>query len=204
MICNIFAGADISDYSWVKPKNGYNIAADRGLIHCQRLGIAPDLILGDFDSYGGKLPENADILRAPAEKDDTDTMLAVKCGFEQGCDDFRIYGGLGGRFGHTAANVQTLMYIMSHGGKGYLYGGEYDITVQQNSCEEYADRGYRYVSLFALSERCEAELSGLKYSGRVSFANDFPLGASNEFSEKTCRIEVFSGKLLIVFEKNVT
>ena len=146
MICNIFAGADISDYSWVKPENGYNIAADRGLIHCQRLGIAPDLILGDFDSYGGKLPENADILRAPAEKDDTDTMLAVKCGFERGCDDFRIYGGLGGRFGHTAANIQTLMYIMSHGGKGYLYGGEYDMPIGITYTDEQSEELKTYTN----------------------------------------------------------
>lgn len=204
MICNIFSGADIADYSWVKPENGYNIAADRGLVHCQRLGIVPDLILGDFDSYGGSLPDNAEILRAPAEKDDTDTMLAVKCGFEHGCDDFRIYGGLGGRFGHTAANIQTLMYIMSHSGKGYLYGDKYDITVMQDGCAEYSDSGYGYVSLFSISEHCEAELSGLKYSGRISFSNDFPLGASNEFTEKSCKINVISGKLLIVFEKNVT
>ena len=47
------------------------VAADSGLVTARALGIEPDLVVGDFDSYGGPLPENVEILRVPAEKDVT-------------------------------------------------------------------------------------------------------------------------------------
>ncbi|MEI3347192.1 MAG: hypothetical protein V8R55_01860 [Dysosmobacter sp.] len=63
------------------------IAADAGYRTCRELGIVPDLLLGDFDSM--EQPEDfANIHRSPVEKDDTDTMLAVKTGLEQGCESF--------------------------------------------------------------------------------------------------------------------
>lgn len=40
----------------------------------------------------------------PVEKDDTDTLAAVKLGLERECTDFWIYGGTGGkRLDHTLA-----------------------------------------------------------------------------------------------------
>ena len=72
------------------------IAADGGVRHAQRLGLTPDAILGDFDSLG-YVPESANTIIHPVEKDDTDTLLAVKKGFEMGYKDFRIFGCIGGR-----------------------------------------------------------------------------------------------------------
>lgn len=97
------------------------IAADAGYRTCRELGIVPDLLLGDFDSM--EQPEDfANIHRSPVEKDDTDTMLAVKTGLEQGCGEFYLYGGTGGRrLDHTLANLQTLLYLRRRGARGYLY-----------------------------------------------------------------------------------
>lgn len=91
------------------------IAADAGYRTCRELGIVPDLLLGDFDSM--EQPEDfANIHRSPVEKDDTDTMLAVKTGLEQGCGEFYLYGGTGGRrLDHTLANLQTLLYLRRRG-----------------------------------------------------------------------------------------
>ncbi|MGN0696906.1 MAG: thiamine diphosphokinase [Oscillospiraceae bacterium] len=204
MICSIFGGADISAYEDICLSDGLIIAADRGYIHCRRLGIADriSLLIGDFDSIGENIPENIPVIKAPCEKDDTDMMLAVKKGFEAGCDEFHIYGGLGGRFGHTAANIQTLMYILNRGGRGVLFGDEYNIELLPQGTRSYDDCGTRYVSIFAVTERAEAVLSGLKYSGEVTFTNDFPLGASNEFTEDgKCKITVKSGVIAVIFEK---
>ena len=53
------------------------IAADAGYQTCRKLGIEPDLVLGDFDSM--PVPEHAEeIIRLPVEKDDTDTIAAVR------------------------------------------------------------------------------------------------------------------------------
>ena len=58
------------------------LAADAGYLACRQAGITPDLLLGDFDSMDQ--PADFDhVRRVPVEKDDTDTMLAVKTGLEQ-------------------------------------------------------------------------------------------------------------------------
>ena len=63
------------------------IAADGGLQHVQKLGLQPDVILGDFDSLG-YVPEDARCF--PVEKDDTDSMLAVRHGLEAGYRHFLL------------------------------------------------------------------------------------------------------------------
>ena len=70
------------------------LAADAGYQNCRRAGIVPDLLLGDFDSME-QPPDFPRVQRAPVEKDDTDTMLAVRTGLEQGCEEFHLYGGTG-------------------------------------------------------------------------------------------------------------
>ena len=75
--CLIIAGGD---YAPIGPvgEGDFVLACDKGYAYARREGIVPDLILGDFDSYGGALPEGIPVLRYPVEKDDTDTMLAVR------------------------------------------------------------------------------------------------------------------------------
>ena len=88
------------------------VAVDGGLKYLLSAGIRPDFLLGDLDSME---PELAGIVEAyrqrggsaflqlPVEKDDTDTMAAVKLGLMRGYRDFVIYGGLGARLDHTMA-----------------------------------------------------------------------------------------------------
>ena len=105
-----------------RPQSGdLVLAADAGYEVCRREGIVPDLVLGDFDSM--EQPKDAEnVLRVPVEKDDTDTMLAVKTALENGCDTIYLYGGTGGkRLDHTLANLQTLLFIRRRGARGYLY-----------------------------------------------------------------------------------
>ena len=71
-------------------------AADGGYRHCQAAGLQPDLLLGDFDSLND-LPKGIPIHTFPVEKDDTDTMLAIKYGLKEGYRTFHLYGGTGGR-----------------------------------------------------------------------------------------------------------
>ena len=54
--------------------------------------------------------------RLPVEKDDTDTLAAIRAGLEQGCGLFSIYGGTGGkRLDHTLANLQSLLFLRRRG-----------------------------------------------------------------------------------------
>lgn len=76
-----------------------------------RVGVEPDLLLGDYDS--APRPEaGAKTVFLPAEKDDTDTYYAARKALELGATDVVIVGGLGGaRLDHTLANLQTLVFF---------------------------------------------------------------------------------------------
>ncbi len=202
MTCYIFGGAEIFDYSGIHvPDDAFVIAADRGYMHCERLGIIPRLIVGDLDSIETDVPEKVRLIKAPREKDDTDLIMAVRSGIDAGCSDFHIYGGDGGRMGHTFANIQTLSLISSMGYTGTIHGGCFDMTLQPPSEREYLNKGYSYVSLFSLSEYSELAVRGLKYSGRFMLRRNYPMGVSNEFSEERCSISVIDGEILVILEK---
>ena len=94
-----------------KPQIGdYILAADGGYRHCQTAGLTPDLLLGDFDSLE-EHPTTLDTQSFPVEKDDTDSMLAMKLGLEKGFRTFHLYGGTGGRLDHILANLQGLGFL---------------------------------------------------------------------------------------------
>lgn len=94
-ICYI-VGAGERPASLDVAKEGYWIAADGGYAVLQAAGIKPDLVLGDFDSLG-YVPRHPNLIRTPAEKDDTDTMLAIRQGLDLGFRRFVLYGCLGGQ-----------------------------------------------------------------------------------------------------------
>jgi thiamine pyrophosphokinase len=83
------------------------VAADSGLLAAEKAGIRPDWIVGDMDSLDDARrldaypPER--IIRYPPDKDFTDTELALKLLWEQGCDEVWLSGGGGGRTDHLLA-----------------------------------------------------------------------------------------------------
>ena len=179
------------------------LAADAGYEICKREGIEPDLLLGDFDSM--EQPEDFQrVRRVPVEKDDTDTMLAVKTALENGCDTIYIYGGTGGkRLDHTLANLQTLLYLRRRGARGYLYDNDFLWTVIENeSFSVQKEVEWGLFSALCLGDRAEGiDEVGFQYplSGAV-LTPDFPVGVSNHILEETATITVRKGALAIGWE----
>ncbi len=177
------------------------IAADGGLVHTQHLGITPDVILGDFDSLG-HVPAGARVF--PTEKDDTDSMLAIRHGLAAGCEDFTLYGGLDGpRPDHTVANFQSLQYLADRGARGLLVGLTYMVTVVKNGSLTLPAREKGTVSVFCMGPDAKGvDISGLHYSmcdGTLTAG--FPLGVSNHFTGREAKISVRDGSLLILWER---
>ena len=86
------------------------IAADGGAGHCLRLGITPDVLIGDLDSLGAgdlaALEEaRVQIIRHPIEKDSTDLELALAFARDSGIQEVLVFGGLGARWDQTLANL---------------------------------------------------------------------------------------------------
>jgi thiamine pyrophosphokinase len=89
------------------PPGTPGVAADSGLLLAQSAGIKPDWIVGDMDSLGDEkllLQYPAErIRRHPADKDYSDTELALNLLWENGCGRTWIIGGGGGRTAHVFA-----------------------------------------------------------------------------------------------------
>ena len=206
----IVTGAGELTVPGIEVKDGdFVIAADAGFSHCERLGIEPDLIVGDFDSLkegdGEALEEirrrePERILTLPSEKDDTDMLAAIRVGLEKGCREFFLYGGLGGRLGHTIANIQCLNYLKERGASGYLTDASGLIQVAKNETIRFEKRETGWLSLFSLGEKAEGvTLRGLKYElTDAVVTNSFPIGVSNEFIGKEAAVTVRNGTLLIL------
>lgn len=176
------------------------IAADGGYAHTQKLGIRPDMVLGDFDSLGF-VPEDATV--HPVEKDDTDAMLAIRAGLSAGCTDFVIYGALDGpRLDHTLANLQSLLFLASHGARGTLVGLTSIITTVQNETVVFPGDFSGTVSLFCMGRPAAGvTVRGLKYGlENGCLTPDYPLGVSNQFMGTESRVTAENGCVLALFD----
>ena len=183
------------------PQDATIIAADGGLCYLEEAGIKPDFTMGDFDSYG-RIPQGENVFPCKPEKDDTDMLLAVKEALKRGAECIVLCGGLGGRFDHSIANVQTLAYIAGHGTACFLLGGKTVCTVIKNGKIGFPAGLGGYVSAFCLGDRASGvDICGLKYPLKnADLTMDVPLGVSNEFELRNAEISAREGSLLVVWE----
>ncbi|MBO7184679.1 MAG: thiamine diphosphokinase [Oscillospiraceae bacterium] len=175
------------------------IAADGGMAFLQTLPLKPDVILGDFDSLG-YIPEGAEV--HPVEKNDTDSMLAIKKGLEMGCDTFYLYGALEGqRLDHTMANFQALQYLSQRGCRGYLVGHRQIATAITDSSITLPSHFTDYLSVFCMgSDATGVSIRGAQYELEdATLTSGFPLGVSNRFAQKEATISVKNGTLLLMW-----
>ena len=121
--CIIVGGAGIKNYEHIKSdlrSDDFVIYCDSGLKHRTALGLEPDLIVGDFDSHENPRLDVETIV-LPCEKDDTDTVYAVKEAISRGFSDFLLVGVVGERLDHTLGNVSILLMLSSLGLHGQIY-----------------------------------------------------------------------------------
>lgn len=199
--CVIFCAGGFDRLAEPVDDTDFLLAADGGLKHLEALGLPPGGIIGDFDSLG-YIPAGAQVF--PVEKDDTDSMLAVRKGLEIGYRRFVLYGALDGpRLDHTVANLQTLVYLAEHGAKGYLAGLSYMATAVKDGSLSFPAHAKGILSLFCVGPDARGvTLTGLKYpleKGRLS--SGFPLGVSNHFTGQEAAVQVEQGTLVAIYDR---
>lgn len=201
--CIIFCAGEMDHLALPLEKQDILIAADGGLRHTAALGLTPDVILGDFDSLG-YVPKNATVF--PAEKDDTDAMLAIRHGLSLGCREFILYGSLDGdRLDHTLANIQALHFLANHGCTGYLVGLRNILTaIQPGEILRFPASCTGILSLFCLSTAASGIcLEGVQYPmHNGTLTSDFPLGVSNHFLGKKATVCLSGGCLTLLWDRS--
>jgi len=178
------------------------IAADSGYATAKKLGITPDITMGDFDSYRDALPTGMNVLRVACEKDVTDTMLACEYAKEHGCRYITIIGGTGGRIDHSLSNVLYLEGLRREGVRVKLTDGENTVQMildETVTVPKPDDGGY--FSVFAL-DTCVVTQTGCKYPlDRAQLIRQMPYAVSNEVTGEYATIAVEGIAILVMSKK---
>ena len=195
-VCYIVGAAPSCDA--FTPKEGdLVIAADGGLSALAKMGVRPDLAVGDFDS--SRRPAGVACVVHPPEKDDTDTALAIREGMARGYRTLALYGCTGGRLDHTLGAIQTALGATRAGARVFLVGDGTVGTVLENGSLRFAPVGT--VTVLSLTDRSVGvTLEGLKYPLKdATLTNDYPLGVSNEGNGTPATVSVKEGALYVLF-----
>ena len=199
-ICYIVGAGDF--YGSINPTaEDMIIAADGGMDTLRRLGLTPDLLVGDLDSIEREATD-VSLIRHPVEKDETDTFLSYLEGVKRGYTSFAIYGGVGGRLDHTFANISLLLYAKRRCHSMILVDDKMSVSVIKNesiTLDGVAGRGF---SLLAFAGEARGVcIEGAKYCvSDATLTPEFPLGVSNSLTDKVCRITVADGELIFMLE----
>ncbi len=198
----IIGGAPVSDYKRARSfidENDYIIFCDSGLAHSEKLGIKPNLIIGDFDSHENP-HSSAETIVLPHMKDDTDTVFAVKEVIKRGFDSCVMLGCAGGRIDHTAGNISALLMLENAGVKAMLADDYCEMEILTDK-EKYIEDSYPYFSLLCLFGQAKGvNISGALYPlENAEIKPDYQYGISNEpLPGETAKVSVKEGRLLLV------
>ena len=204
--CIIVGGADIGCYQRIlnyTDEHDFWIYCDSGLKHLETFealtGRGPDLVVGDFDSHENPhLPVETIVL--PREKDDTDTVFAVKEGLRRGFESFLLVGVIGARFDHSLGNIQILLMLDSLGKKGLILDDYSEMEIVSRG-PAFVGNAFPYFSLLNISGLAkDITIRHAKYEiNGAEITCDYPYGVSNEpLPGETAKIEVGQGRLLLI------
>lgn len=205
----IFTGGVIHpEHIHITPAEGdLIIAADSGLVNARLLGFSPTAVVGDYDSLGHAPDVDADVevITVPAEKDVTDTQLAVELAMTRGATEVHIVGGLGGRLDHTLSNLANLEDLADQKIRAVIEDGQNRVRLLRNDSTILPRSDYTYVSLLALDPLCKGvEIEGVKYPLKnAKLERKFQYAVSNEITGNCCFISIRKGAILVVESRDL-
>lgn len=182
------------------------IAADGGANHCRRLGITPDILIGDLDSIDPPLlsayqKKGIAIHRHPQRKDATDLELAIDLAMAKGARTIWVIGALGGRWDMSLANIMLAASNKYKNQKIWLSG--------QDCCMQILHPGIKHpvkgrpgqkISILPLKSDARAvTLTGFDYpltEQTIPFGSS--LGVSNSMTTRQATVQHAEGILLCV------
>lgn len=200
--CVIVGGAEIQTYDRVRRyfrPDDFFIFCDCGLRHQSSLGVAPDLIVGDFDSH--KRPETeTETIVLPVMKDDTDTAFAVKEALRRDFEEFLLIGVSGGRMDHTLVNIYLLYSLWEQGKQAVLLDDHSEMRMVGAEPVEITD-AFPFYSLVNITGTARGITeTGCKFPLRdAEITCAYQYGTSNEvLPGQTASVSVREGALLLI------
>ncbi len=193
----IIGNGNIFDYTYIKSKiaeNDFIICADGGYNHALRMGITPDLIIGDFDSADIR---GCDVkkIEYPTQKDFTDGELAVEYAVNNGFDNIILLAMTGNRFDHTITDILLLRKCP----RGVLIDDNNEIYLLRDNLHLSGTRG-QTISIIPINGNAEGiNTKGLKYPlNNETLYFGASRGVSNVMTDDECEITLSRGLALAV------
>ena len=208
----IVGGAGIVNYRKIRSHlRGYDfiVYCDSGVRHMERLGAAPSLIIGDWDSHAD--PQlDVETITLPVAKDDTDTVYAMKEGIERGFTEFLLIGVIGARLDHTLVNTYILTALENRGCHGMILDDYSEMELISSMTGEdgthhpgkaEVEERYPFFSLVAI----EGEARGVTIKNAKFELEDAVIGPDYQYATsnevlpgETAVITVEDGRLLLI------
>ncbi len=204
----IYTGGTVhADHITEHPKaDDLVIAADAGYRTARALGERVDILLGDFDSLG-EPPHDGDfeLIRVPAEKDVTDTQLAVELALDRGADDIILIGGLTGRLDHTLSTLAILEDLHARGVYATITDGQSRVRYLHASSTLIPRSPYKYLSLLAATDTARGvDIEGCKYPLKhATLRRSHQFAVSNEITGNVAFVSVKKGGVYIVESRDL-
>ena len=200
--CVVIGGAEITAYERIRKnlrEDDYIICCDSGQRHAAPLQVRPSLTVGDFDSSERPEAETETIV-LPREKDDTDTVYAVREAVRRGFEEFLILGAVGARFDHTFGNISLLLYLDSIGKKARILDDYSEMEIVSLKPAKVSS-SFAYFSLLNISGTASGiTIRGAKYPLEdAEIRSEYQYGISNEaLPGETATVTVGKGRALLV------
>lgn len=200
--CVIIGGGDCS--AKILKENihtdDFIICADSGFDIADECGFKTNLLIGDFDSIKA-IPENVSKITLPVEKDVTDCVAAFNEGVKLGFKNFVLFGGTGGRFEHTFANISLMANASKSGIVFEIIDEKHIFRSITNSSIRISRKSQQQISVFAYGDRAFGVTEkGFHYSLWDYTLDPFDgaLGTSNDIVDEYGEISVEQGTLIII------
>ncbi|MGN0162557.1 MAG: thiamine diphosphokinase [Candidatus Ornithomonoglobus sp.] len=187
----VIGNGTIRDYSYIKSRlrtGDFIICADGGLRHAKKLGIKPDIAIGDFDS--SEKDESVKTYVYPSRKDFTDGELAVNYAIDNGYDEIMLLGMSGDRLDHTLTDI----FMLSKHEGAYLVDDKNEIHIVRSELKLIGYKGKTLSIIPVYGDLCGITASGLEWplnNETLYFGES--RGNSNVVTGDVCVISVKSG-----------
>ncbi|WP_125579596.1 thiamine diphosphokinase [Lacticaseibacillus suibinensis] len=190
---------------------GQWVGVDRGTLRLLTAAMAPVFAVGDFDSltreeFAQVKAQVKSLHQAPAEKDETDTEMAVRFAFAAGADQVRLVGATGGRLDHLLSNL-----FLPTQPRFQAFAEQIELVDAQNQMRFFRpgrhtlqpQSAYPYLGIVPLTAISLLTIQGAKYPLQ-DWSSQTPFSwASNEFVGPTpVTIQWQSGMVAVIYSRD--
>ena len=201
-MCN----GDYGDPGWYRSRvSRYSkvICADGAAKMTYKIGMVPDLVVGDMDSITADDRERltqsgAEFIVYPPEKDLTDTQIAYELAQKEGASAVTVWGGIGSRLDHTLSTICNAFWLVECGIDVCFASPDVTVYLVQGSRVLTGETG-DIVSLIVFGDEATGvTLRGFRYPlTSATIEGTWQCCVSNVMKAKNPVIKVASGNVAV-------